>query len=336
MRTNNKIYFILLSISLILFSCSESSHDFDAAGTFEAKEIIISSEANGKIIFFDLEEGAQISKGDTIAKVDVNHLFLQETQIYARLNALQSKLAESYPQTLILKEQLKVAHANIEAQETQFEVLQKEEKRIQKLREAEAATAQQLDEISGKVKVMGKQLKAAHIQLDVLNVQIKSAKQTAALQNKGVLGETAPIEAQLKIIQDQINKASILSPTDGNLIAKFAEAGELTGMGKPVAKIANLEEMDFKAYISGDQLGAVQLNQNVRVHIDQNDGAYKTYPGSNSWISDKAEFTPKSIQTKNERANLVYALKVKVQNDGDIKIGMYGELSLNAETSEDE
>jgi HlyD family secretion protein len=333
----NKITIILLSLSIVYFSgCSGDKHHFDAAGSFEANEIIVSSEANGKINVFHVSEGDQVQKGDTIARIETDYLKLQRDQVESKLHAIRQKTADADPAVQVLKQQLAAANAKIDAAQTQLEVIQKEEQRIQNLFKAEAATAQQMDEISGKVSVLKKEMIAAQKQADVLTTQIQSSKRTVSIQNRAILSELEPVEMQLKILDDQINKATILSPADGTVLNQFAEAGELTGMGKPLVKIADLSTMEFKAYISGNQLPNVQFGQDVLVYIDGDNDNFRSYPGRISWIADKAEFTPKSIQTKDERANLVYPIKVMVENDGAIKIGMYGELSLNAQKAENE
>jgi HlyD family secretion protein len=319
-----------------LSACNKATHEFDGSGTFEATDIMISSETNSKVLQKWIDKGQTIRKGDTLYSIDPNALKLQEAQVLAKLNTLNAKLAKAYPQTNILREQYAVAEANIQAKTTQLEILKKEKSRIIKLYESEAATEQQKDDISGKVAILEKQIEAMNKQLIVISTQIESAKQTAGLQNKALLSEREPIEAQLSIIQDQINKCIVKSPIDGTVLNTFAEVGEFTAMGKPLAKIADLTSMEFIAFISGDQLSQIQLDQNVQVFVDADKNNYTAHSGTVTWISDKAEFTPKSIQTKNERANLVYAVKVKLVNDGSIKIGMYGELSLEQGQSDDE
>jgi HlyD family secretion protein len=333
---NKLIKFLIPGCICVIAACSGEQHTFDAAGSFEATEIIVSSEANGKILSFKVTEGDEVNKGDTIAIVDVNYLKLQRDQVEAKLNAIRSKTGDADPGVQILKKQLVAANAKTEAAETQLEVIKKEEKRIANLFAKEAATAQQMDEISGKVSVLEKELDAARKQTDVLNTQMQSTIRTVAIQNRAILSELEPTEIQLKIIDDQIEKAIITSPINGSIINKYAEPGEMAALGKPLVKIADLTKMELKAFVTGDQLPMISPGQDIRVFLDKNKDTFREYAGKVSWISDKAEFTPKSIQTKDERANLVYPVKILVQNDGEIKIGMYGEISLTSQQSENE
>ena len=324
-----RLTFKLLIPLLLLSSCYQSKLEFDAAGTFEAREILISSEQSGKVLEFRFEEGQQVNLGDTIAVIDDEALRLQELQVLARLASLQSKLAEAYPQILVLRNQKEVAKANLSALNTQVEVLAKERNRIKTLFESEAATEQQFDELDGKLKILNQNVISAEKQIEVIDAQISAAKQNTNLQNRAILSEVEPIEAQLDLIRNQISRTIIISPAEGTLLTKYIEAGEIAIMGKPLAMIADLELIELRSFVSGDQLSSISIDQDVNVYIDKNEKEYYQYPGTISWISDKAEFTPKSIQTKNERSNLVYACKVRVKNDGKIKIGMYGELSFN-------
>jgi HlyD family secretion protein len=178
-----------------------------------------------------------------------------------------------------------------------------------------------LDDINFQVASLGKQMA-------VTQQQIAVQKNTVASQNRSILSEGAPLEKRAAQLQDQLQRASIVNPVAGTVIAKYAEAGEITATGKALYKIADLSVMNLRAYITGSQLSQVKLGQQVQVMVDDGTDRYKTYPGTITWISDKAEFTPKTIQTKDERANLVYAVKINVKNDGYLKIGMYGEVKF--------
>ncbi len=193
---------------------------------------------------------------------------------------------------------------------------------------AEAATGQNLDDINGKVDILSKQIAAAQEQKSVITAQIQSAKETVSIQNKGITSEIDPMKKKIAILDDQLQKTTAVNPIDGNMITKYANAGELVAMGKPLYKLANMDEMTLRAYVTGDQLPTIKTNDKVQVYIDDADGKYKQYEGTITWISPEAEFTPKTIQTKNERSNLVYAIKIKVKNDGYLKIGMYGEVTF--------
>jgi HlyD family secretion protein len=194
-----------------------------------------------------------------------------------------------------------------------------ERSRIENLLKQDAATGKQLDDMNSQIDVLQKQM-------DVTRQQINVQKTNTSTQNRTVLSEQKPLEKRVAQLSDQINKAQIINPIGGTVITKYAEAGEVTSAGKALYKIANLDTLILRAYITGTQLPQIKLNQTVKVMIDSGANAYREYPGTITWVSDKAEFTPKTIQTKEERANLVYAIKVRVKNDGYLKIGMYGEV----------
>ncbi|MFZ1370641.1 MAG: HlyD family efflux transporter periplasmic adaptor subunit, partial [Ferruginibacter sp.] len=208
----------------------------------------------------------------------------------------------------------------------QLKTLQKEQQRFQKLVAADAVPAKQLDDINGQVNVLQEQVAAAKSQSQVLQSQISAQRQVVAIQNRGILSEKDPMEKKIAQIQDQLNKTVIINPVTGTVLTKYADENEFTATGKALYKIADLGTMKLRAYITGDQLAQVKLNQAVKVLVDDGKGRSRELTGIISWISDKAEFTPKTIQTKDERANLVYAMKVNVLNDGYLKIGMYGEV----------
>lgn len=319
---------ILTAACLILPSCRNNGVTYDASGTFESREVIISSEANGRILSFPVNEGDKVSKGQLVAKVDSTGLMLQMDQSRAVVNAIDRKQNSPQPQITVLKHQLAVAEAQEKTLAEQLRVIEKEQKRVKAMFEGEAATAQQLDEVTGKVDVLKQQLATAAEQRQVILSQIRSAGEQVAIQNRGITSEKEPMEKKLSQIADQLSRTTVLSPENGTVLTKYAEAGEFTAMGKPLLKVADLNEMVLRAYLTGDQLTSVKAGDVVDVYVDQGGENYKTYQGKVSWISDKAEFTPKTIQTRDERANLVYAMKVIVKNDGLIKLGMYGEVSL--------
>ncbi len=312
----------------VMLSCRKNGVRYDASGTFESREVIISSEANGKILSFPVNEGDRVSRGQVIARVDSTGLLLQMEQSKEAVRAIDQKQNSPQPQISVLNKQLAVAEAQEKTLAEQLRVLEKEQKRVRAMFEGEAATAQQLDEVSGKVDVLKQQLTAAAEQKSVIVTQIKSAREQVAIQNRGITSEKAPMEKKVSQIADQLLRTTILAPENGTVLTKYAEAGEFTAIGKPLLKIADLDEMVLRAYITGDQLSSVKAGDKVDVFVDQGSEAYKSYQGKVLWISDKAEFTPKTIQTKDERANLVYAMKVSVKNDGMIKLGMYGEVTL--------
>lgn len=296
---------LLLNITLILttaflFSCSNGNGDFDATGTFESEEIIVSSEAMGKLVMFQVEEGMQLKQNQIVGIVDTTQLHLKKKQLLASIKAVLSKQPDVETQLASLQKQIEAAEI--------------EQKRIENLVKSNAATTKQLDDVNSQVEVLRKQYNAT--------------KSSLTITKQGIQSETLPLTAQVEQIEDQIKKSYIINPIDGTVLTRYAKQDEITSAGKALYKIANLSEMTLRAYVSGDQLGEIKLGQKVKVFVDKGDGDQKEMSGEIYWVSSKAEFTPKTIQTKDERANLVYAIKVRVMNDGYLKIGMYGEVKF--------
>ncbi len=322
-----KYFITILSLIIGVISCTPDIRRFDATGTFEATEIIISAETNGTIVAFDADEGDVVTSGNSVVKINASNLALQKSQVAATIEAVQEKQGDPEPQVQILQERMLAANAQVQTLETQLTSLLKEQKRIERMYRAEAATEQQYDQVNGQVDVLNKQIETAKIQTQILTTQIKSAQRSVAIQNRGITSEIKPLEKKMDVIDDQLAKSNVVNPITGILLTKYAYKGEFVSVGKPLYKIADLSTMHLRAYIDGSQLNQIKLGDPVTVYIDQDDD-YKPYEGKITWISDQAEFTPKTIQTKDERANLVYAIKVEVLNDGFLKIGMYGEVSL--------
>ena len=289
----------LCFILVAAWSCSGKDAGFDAMGHFEADEYILTAETGGRIIKLDLREGSRVHVKDTIAVTDTLSVFLQIQQIKAQLAALESKIPG-------VKAQEKVV-------ETEISVLNDEKQRFEKLVSDKAASGKSLDDIIH-------QIDLAKARLATFPVQIAGIRQEAAV-----------IFAQQNILADQLRKCRVFSPADGVVINLIAKLSDLMVPGKPILKLADIDQIILKAYVSEDQLAGIRLEDQVKVRIDGPDGAYLDYPGAIYWVSDQAEFTPKVIQTKKERVNLVYAVKIRVKNDGRIKIGMPGELLLTDE-----
>lgn len=327
MKTNNFSIAILFSL-FILSSCQDGIKEYDATGSFEAIERVISAEANGVIETLNIQEGQIIAKGDTLGNIDVSNLILQAEQMKASINAIGAKKNEAGPQILVLQAQIKAQESQIATLNQQSVNIENEINRFQQLVKANAAPQKQLDDLKAQQLVLAEQLKGANKQKEVLSAQIKSTKQNVALQNTAILSEEAPNLVGLELIQKQINDGIIISQHQGTITAQMAYDGEFITIGRPLYKVADLNEINLRAYITGDQLPQVKLNQKVTVRTDDGNGGFNEREGTIIWISDNAEFTPKTIQTKNERANLVYAIKVKVTNDGSYKMGMYGELKF--------
>ena len=322
-----KLFFSILVITLVS-ACKSGEQEFDATGVFEATETIISSESNGKILTFNIQEGSVLTANQLIGTIDCENLGLQKAQVEASMAAILEKKNDASPQTQILKEQINAQMAQISAQREQLKNLEKETGRLQNLVKADAIPSKQLDDLLGQYEVLKKQIAAMETNVGVLRQQIKSQEAQVLIQNRGILSEKKPLMERVAQIEDQIKRCSMINTLPGTVLVKYAEANEVTAMGKPLYKIADMQNMILRAYITGDQLSKVKTNQTVKVFIDNGKDEYKELSGVVEWIASKAEFTPKTIQTKSERANLVYATKIKVKNDGFLKIGMYGEVKL--------
>ena len=306
---------------VFLLSCNRNKNSFDASGTFEVDEVIVSAEASGQIVSLDIAEGQTIQGDSIVGKIDPQNLILQKEQVQASIQALNEKTADVTPQVKLLKDQLSV-------QQTQLNNLLHERARIENLLKEDAATRKQLDDINFQIESVKKQM-------DVTQQQINVQESNVATQNRSILSESKPLQKKADQLQDQLNKTNITNPVNGTVITKYAETGEITANGKPLYKIADLSSMNLRAYVTGAQLPQIKLGQPVTVLIDSGANHYRKLPGTITWISDKTEFTPKTIQTKDERANLVYAIKVNVKNDGYLKIGMYGEVMFNGQKAID-
>ncbi len=299
---------------VLMVSCKSNKANFDASGSFEAEETIISAEMPGTIKQLDIEEGMILKAGQQVGYIDTIQLYLRKKQLEAQLKATGKRIPNISAQTGYFNQQQAVTQSRLDN-------LLHEQKRIQNLVKADAATPKQLDDINAQIDETRKQLLVTGKQKDA---QV-SALQT---QTSSLNGDLQPIAVQIEQLNDQLSKSNIINPINGTVLIKYAEANEMTAQGKPLYKIADLSTIILRAYITGNQLPTVKLNQQVKVNTDDGKGGYKEGTGIITWISDKAEFTPKTIQTKDERANMVYAVKIKVKNDGSYKIGMYGEIKL--------
>lgn len=311
----SKSFFIVPLLLLMLVACNSHTGEPDASGSFEADEVVVSSEIGGKLLSFNIEEGGHVEKDSIVGEIDAENLSLQKEQVEESIKSLGEKISNVLPQVKLLEDQLAV-------QEARLGNLRHEKTRIENLFKQDAATGKQLDDITFQAKSLEKEM-------DVTRQQIRLQKSNISTQNRGILSEGKPLEKKVAQLENQLKKANIVNPATGTVTTKYAEEGELTNAGKALYKIADLSILTLRAYITGTQLSQVKLGQNVKVLVDDGADKYKELPGTITWISDKAEFTPKTIQTKDERANLVYAVKIKVKNDGFIKIGMYGGLNFN-------
>ena len=291
-----KNIFVLLIAAVVFISCNSNSDLADGYGNFEAIETIISAESNGKLLQFNIEEGQTLKKNALVGYIDTIQLALKKEQLIASKNVISSKSKGVLSQIKVLKSQLKTATVS--------------KKRTENLIAANAGTQKQLDDIDGKI--------------DMINNQIISVE----TQNAPIVNELKSIDVQVKQIEDQINKSILKNPVNGTVLVKYAEPNEVTAFGKPLYKIADLSTMLLRVYVSETQLADIKIGQEVTVKIDSGDDM-KNYNGIITWIASEAEFTPKIIQTKEERVNLVYAVKISVKNDGSLKIGMPAEMWID-------
>lgn len=290
----------MATVSSLFSACKDNKVTSDASGSFEAEETIISAEASGTIRQLTLTEGETLQAGALIGYIDSTQLFLKKKQLIAQRNATTSGKPD--------------VAAQLAALQSQRQTAQKEKIRVTNLVQGGAVPQKQLDDI--------------HAQIDVLNKQIAAQRSSLDITAESIDKELLPLQVQIEQLNDQLAKCKLINPVNGTVLTKYAEANEVTNAGKPLYKIADLSTLILRAYITGDQLARVKLNQQVNVSTDDGKGSYKVTTGTVTWISSSSEFTPKTIQTRKERANRVYAIKVRVKNDGSYKIGMYGEIKF--------
>lgn len=299
---------------LFLAACNSHKLVTDASGVFESDEVIVSAEQNGKILSFPIQEGDTLARYAIAGQIDMSNTVLQKEQVQASIAALREKTTNPHPQIELVKRQLAV-------QESQLAQQLRERTRTENLLKADAATQKQLDDLNSMIDQLQKQIA-------VSKQQIALDESTIATQNRTITSEQGPLQKTADQIQDNIDKGRIVNPIRGTVLTKYALQGEMTTMGKALYKIANVDTVTLRAYVTGSQLTQVKLGQAVKVYSDEGKDQYREYPGQVFWISDKSEFTPKTIQTRDERANLVYAVKIRVKNDGFLKLGMYGEVKF--------
>lgn len=300
MKSQFNKFFLTLIILTGFVSCKNSDNEFDATGNFEAEEVIVSAESTGKIVEFKVDEGSRITAGEIVGHIDTVQLHLKKKQLQYSVRAVLARQPDALTQLSTIEEQIATAKY--------------EKSRAEKLLKEDAATQKQLDDINA--------------QISLLEKQFKATKSSLSITTQSLYSETLPLKAQIEQLEDQITRSTIVNPINGTVLAKYAEENEMTAAGKALYKIADLSSLILRAYISGSQLSSVKTGQLVKIRIDDAEKDYKTYDGTVTWIADQAEFTPKTIQTKDERANLVYAVKIKVKNDGFLKTGMYGEVKF--------
>jgi HlyD family secretion protein len=298
--TTMRTVFTAIILAAILPACRSNNDHADAYGNFEAVETVVSAEGTGKLLAFMVEEGMTLPADTIVGWIDSTQLHLKRSQLRANIKAVLSKIPEKDPQLEVIREQIAVQ--------------KREQQRYENLVKANAATPKQLDDIN--------------YQIAILEKQYRSLSSSLNTQVSGYSSETRPLEEQVLQVNDQLRQSRITNPVNGTVLIKYVERGEVVNYGKPLYKIADLSALDMRAYVGEEQLGQVKVGQQVTVLTDMPDGKYREWPGTITWVSSEAEFTPKVIQTKEERTNLVYAVKVRVKNDGSLKIGMPAELKL--------
>lgn len=286
--------------ALVFASCGNKDVDYDASGVFETTEVIVSSRGTGEIVSLNVEEGQTVAANQPLGELDMTQLVLKKQQLNAGKDAATSRRLNTATQVAALRQQI----ANLKQEEARFMALLNDG----------AATQKQVDDIGYQIATLQQQLSAA-------NEQVSTA-------NQSIDGQSAGFDAQIGQIDDMMQQAVITSPIDGVILSKYAEAGEFAVPGRALFKVADVSDMKLRAYITADQLTGLKIGQKVKVYADQGENGRKEYDGTVSWISSEAEFTPKTIQTRDERSNLVYAIKITVHNDGLIKRGMYGDVKL--------
>lgn len=292
--------FTLFPVLFFLVACSSGTPEYDATGTFEATDVVVSAEASGRILGLDVEEGTILKAVQEAGIIDTVQLYLKKLQLEAGVKSVEGQRPDILKQVAATKEQIVQA--------------QRERDRVANLLRVGAANQKQLDDAESLLKVLRKQL----------------AAQNSTLQNsdQSLTWQSSSVGIQVAQVEDQLKKCHIVAPLTGTVLAKYAEAGELAAPGTPLFKMADMEQIYLRAYVTSEQLSEVKLGQKVTVYADYGKDVRTAYPGVVTWISDSSEFTPKTILTKDERANLVYAVKVAVKNDGMLKIGMYGGVDL--------
>lgn len=291
-------HFLLAALLMSVFSCRQKAERADAYGNFEAREVLVSAEAGGKLLEFSVEEGMKLKSGQQVGLIDTAALHLQRKQLLASIAAIRHKTQDPRPEIDVLQKKKNN--------------LLREKRRVKALLADKAATPKQLDDIEG--------------QLQVVEEQIAAASARAQTANRGILAEIEPLRARVEQVEEQLRNCYLINPVTGTVLLQLAEAFEITSPGRPLYKIADLRKMTLRAYVSGTQLPHLHIGQEVTVLIDEDTERNRAYPGRITWIADNAEFTPKMIQTKEERVNLVYAIKAVVENDGRLKIGMPAEV----------
>ena len=309
-----KKIFLLASITFLLASCSDHKKDYDATGTFEATEVTVAAKSSGELKSFNLSEGQNVQANQVVGKIDDFQLQQKQEELTATEQQLDENASATSSRQLNLQEQLASLSEQISNEE-------KEQKRYAELVKDGAVPRKQLDDINNHIKVLQRQYDATRNQINSNNTSLKKQALAINAQKQG-------IKAQKRQIEDQINNTQISSPISGVVLEKYVEKGEFVSTSKPLFKVADTKTMFIRAYVTSKQLKNIKLGQKATVMADYGNGQKKLYNGLITWISSRSEFTPKTILTDDERADLVYAVKIQFQNDDYVKIGMYGEVKF--------
>lgn len=297
---------LAFGLMLAFAACNSTNGVFDASGTFETREILVSAEATGKIMQFNLHEGMELDSGQIIGIIDTMQLVLKKQQLDANIKALQSRRPDIGKQLAGIEQQIATALS--------------ERARVERLLKANAASSKQLDDLNAQISVLEKQQAAT--------------RSTFETTDRGMLYELDALKIQQKQLDDQLMKCRIASPASGIVLARYTEAGEVAMSGKALFRLGNTHNMTLRAYFTADQITRMKIGEKVKVYADFGAAGNREYEGTIDWIAGRSEFTPKTIQTRDERANLVYAVKIGVPNDGYLKIGMYGQVRLRQTAAE--
>lgn len=291
----HSLNFLILILPLLFAGCSDGSDDFDACGQIEAVDVVVSAESNGKIISLDVSEGAVLAKGECVGVIDSVQIYLQKMELISRKQNAASRIVD-------IKKQLA-------PQKSRLENLMVDKERYVNLLAKDAGTQKQVDDIE--------------FQIAVSKGEIDAQTQTYQNNNSGVESELAMYDVQIAQKEDMLRKCRIVSPVAGTVLTRYVEEGETVTSGKPIFRIADMNDVYVRAYFSTSQLADIKLGSKVKVYPDDGSNKLKEYEGTVTWISEQAEFTPKNIQTRDDRADLVYAVKISIANDGYLKLGMY-------------
>ena len=297
-----KSMFFISALAVAIVSCNGNGEKADAYGNFETDEVTVSSEATGRLLNFSVDEGESLKEGVVVGLVDTSQIALKRKQVAAQINAAASRLPNIVAQADVQREQIRI--------------LEVDHERFKNMLADGAATQKQLDDVEGRISLANKQIDAIET------------------QRKSVVAEIDVLKTQLVQIDDQLQRCRVVNPVAGTVLVRFAQQGEIVAMGKPLYKIANMDFLYLKVFVTGDQLSSFAIGEKMNVFVDGENGELLEKEGTVSWVSSSAEFTPKIIQTRDERVKMVYAVKVKVKNDGDLKIGMPGEVLLKKQVVE--